>query len=83
MIATLALASTVLAIMSYNILNTKEEPPPKQAGETASADLCIRQTLTFDRAAKAVTFVRTKINREGACSMVQDEPLTLFLGEPL
>jgi hypothetical protein len=37
MIATLALASTVLAIMSYNILNTKEEPPPKQAGEIASA----------------------------------------------
>jgi hypothetical protein len=30
MIATLALASTVLAIMSYNILNPKEEPPPKQ-----------------------------------------------------
>jgi hypothetical protein len=46
-------------------------------------DLCIRETLTFDRVAKAVTFVRTKINREGACSMVQDEPVTLFLGEPL
>jgi hypothetical protein len=46
-------------------------------------DLCIRETLTFDRVAKAVTFVRNKINREGACSMVQDEPVTLFLGEPL
>ena len=46
-------------------------------------ELCIRQTLTFDRVAKAVTIVRTKINREDACSVVQDEPLTLFLGEPL
>ena len=46
-------------------------------------DLCIRQTLTFDRTAKAVTMVRTKINRQNICSMVQDEPLTLFLGEPL
>jgi hypothetical protein len=46
-------------------------------------DLCIRQTLTFDRVAKAVTFVRTKISREDACSAVQAEPLTLFLGEPL
>jgi hypothetical protein len=46
-------------------------------------DRCIRQTLTFDRVAKAVTFVRTKINREDACSIVQDEPVTLFLGEPL
>jgi hypothetical protein len=47
------------------------------------ADRCIRQTLTFDRVAKAVTFVHTKINREDACSIVQDEPVTLFLGEPL
>jgi hypothetical protein len=46
-------------------------------------DLCIRQTLTFDRVAKAVTFVRTKINREDSCSIVQDEPVTLFLGGPL
>jgi hypothetical protein len=46
-------------------------------------DRCIRQTLTFDRVAKAVTFVRTKINREDSCSIVQDEPVTLFLGEPL
>jgi hypothetical protein len=30
-----------------------------------------------------VTLVRTKINREDACSTVQDEPITLFLGEPL
>lgn len=43
-------------------------------------DLCIRQTLTFDRVAKAVTLVRTKINREDICSIVQDGPLTLFLG---
>jgi hypothetical protein len=46
-------------------------------------DLCIRQTLTFERVAKAVTLVRTKINREDVCSIVQDEPLTLSLGEPL
>jgi hypothetical protein len=46
-------------------------------------DLCIRQTLTLDRVAKAVTLVRTKINREDVCSIVQDEPLTLFLGQPL
>jgi hypothetical protein len=31
----------------------------------ASPDVCIRQALTFDRVAKAVTLVRTKINREG------------------
>jgi hypothetical protein len=40
-------------------------------------------TLTFDRVAKAVTIVRTKINRQDVCSMVQDAPLTLYLGEPL
>ncbi|WP_156446777.1 hypothetical protein [Bradyrhizobium yuanmingense] len=51
--------------------------------EPSLPDLCIRQTLTFDRVAKAVTMVRTKINREDACSMVQDAPLTLYLGEPL
>jgi hypothetical protein len=51
--------------------------------EPSFPDLCIRQTLTFDRVAKAVTMVRTKISREGACSIVQDEPVTLFLGEPL
>jgi hypothetical protein len=51
--------------------------------EPASPDLCIRQTLTFDRVAKAVTFARTKINHENICSMVQNEPVTLFLGEPL
>jgi hypothetical protein len=49
----------------------------------ALPDVCIRQMLTFDRVAKAVTLVRTKINREDACSMVQDTPLTLYLGEPL
>jgi hypothetical protein len=46
-------------------------------------DICIRQALTFDRVAKAVTLVRTKISREDVCSLVQDEPVTLFLGEPL
>ena len=51
--------------------------------ERSLPDLCIRQTLTFDRVAKAVTLVRTKISREDDCSMVQDAPLTLYLGEPL
>lgn len=51
--------------------------------EQSLPDLCIRQTLTFDRVAKAVTMVRTKINRQDVCSMVQDAPLTLYLGEPL
>jgi hypothetical protein len=49
----------------------------------ALPDECIRQTLTFDRAAKAVTMVRTKINREDACSIMQEKPLSLYLGEPL
>ncbi len=51
--------------------------------EPSLPDLCVGQTLTFDRVAKAVTMVRTKINREDVCSMVQDEPLSLYLGEPL
>jgi hypothetical protein len=46
-------------------------------------DLCIHQTLTVDRIAKAVTLARTKINREDACSIAQDEPVLLVLGEPL
>jgi hypothetical protein len=45
-------------------------------------DLCIHQTLTVDRIAKAVTLARTKNNREDACSIVQDEPVLLVLGEP-
>jgi hypothetical protein len=51
--------------------------------EQSLPDLCLRETLTFDRVAKAVTLVRTKINRQDVCSIVQDEPLTLYLGEPL
>ena len=51
--------------------------------EPALPDQCIRQTLTFDRVAKAVTLTRTKINNEGGCSIIQNAPLTLFLGEPL
>ena len=46
-------------------------------------DLCIRQTLTIDRIAKAVTLARTKTNWEDACSIVTDEPELLSLGEPL
>jgi hypothetical protein len=51
--------------------------------ESISHARCIRETLSFDRVAKAVTLVRTKINREDACSMLQNEPVTFFLGEPL
>jgi hypothetical protein len=50
--------------------------------EPAGLELCIRQTLTFDRVAKAVTFTRTKINHEEACSLVQEAFITLILGEP-
>lgn len=50
--------------------------------ETVPPDLCIHQTLTFNRVAKAVTYVRTKINREDVCSGVEEEPVTLFLDEP-
>jgi len=51
--------------------------------EPAFDELCIRQTLTFDRTAKAVTFVRTKINQDDACFLVQNDPVTMFLGDPL
>src|SRR5262245_35384538 len=40
-------------------------------------DLCIDQTLTLDRTAKAVTLVRTKISRENVCSTVPDEPIVV------
>ena len=51
--------------------------------EPETSDPCVRQRLTFDRIAKVVTLVRTKTNNEAPCSSVQNEPLTLFLGEPL
>jgi hypothetical protein len=41
--------------------------------------LCIRQTLLIDRQAQAVSLVRTKINREDKCAVVQDEPVTISL----
>lgn len=46
-------------------------------------DICIRQTLLIDRKAKAVSLVRTKINQEDVCEMVQDEPVTISLVDPL
>lgn len=49
----------------------------------ALPDVCMRQSLRFDRVAKTVTMVRTKISREGDCSILQDDPLMLHLGEPL
>ena len=73
----LSLSSKSFRITKFDAQSVVAEP----AG--LIPDRCVRQTLTFDREAKAVTLVRIKINREGACSLVQDEPLTLFLGEPL
>jgi hypothetical protein len=63
----------------YRITNLDAQ---RVIAEPSLPSLCIHQTLTFDRVAKAVTMVRTKINHENACSFVQNEPLTLFLGEP-
>ena len=71
-----------LSLYNTSFLITKLDAQSVVA-EPSSSDLCIRQTLTFDRVAKALTLVRTKINREDACSIVQDEPITLFLGDPL
>jgi hypothetical protein len=48
------------------------------AVESLSSE-CVRQTLMIDRQAKAITLIRTKISKEGACAAVQDEPLTLSL----
>lgn len=63
----------------YRITNLDAQ---RVIAEPSLPSLCIHQTLTFDRVAKAVTMVRTKINHENACSFVQNEPVTLFLGEP-
>jgi hypothetical protein len=51
---------------------------------TVPFERCARQTMTFDRVAKAVTFVRTKIapKTDPACQLTQDEPVTMFLGKP-
>jgi hypothetical protein len=78
----ISLGGPWLSLYSNSLRITKLDAQSVVA-EPSFPDLCIRQTLTFDRIAKAVTFVRTKINREDFCSMVQDEPVTLFLGEPL
>ncbi len=67
-----------LSLYNTSFLITKLDAQSVVA-EPSSSDLCIRQTLTFDRVAKAVTLVRTKINREDACSTVQDEPISSFL----
>lgn len=48
----------------------------------ASPGECIRVILIFDRLAKQVSLVRTKVGKSATCSIVQDEPLTLTLGEP-
>ena len=78
----MSLRAPTLSLYSKSFRITKLDAESVLA-EPALPDLCIRQILTFDRVAKAVTFTRTKINNEGRCSIVQDEPLTLFLGEPL
>jgi hypothetical protein len=43
---------------------------------------CIRVILIFDRLAKQVSLVRTKVGSGETCSIVQDEPVTLSLGDP-
>lgn len=70
----ISLNSTTFSIKRLDAAGVVAEP--------SLPNLCIRQTLTFDHKAKAVTLVRTKINRTDACSKVQDEPVTLLLGEP-
>ena len=77
----LSLGGALLSMYSKSFRITKVDAHSVVA--EALPDVCVRQTLNFDRLAKAVTMVRTKINREGACSVVQDAPLTLYLGEPL
>lgn len=68
-----------MSSQSFRIMKVDEQSVVAEA----LPDHCIRQTLTFDRVAKAVTMVRTKIHREHACSFVQDAPVTIYLGEPL
>lgn len=48
----------------------------------ATPNDCIRVVLMFDRAAKQVSLIRTKVGKGSSCSMVQDEPVTISLGEP-
>jgi hypothetical protein len=78
----MSLGRPFLSLYSKSFRITKLDDRSVMA-EPLLSDLCIRQTLLFDRAAKAVTFARTKINHEEVCSIVQNEPVTLFLGAPL
>ena len=43
---------------------------------------CVRQSLAIDRQAKQVSLIRTKINRDALCALIQDEPFAIYLGEP-
>lgn len=43
---------------------------------------CLRVELIFDRLAKQVSLVRTKVGKGELCSIVQDESVTLNLGDP-
>jgi hypothetical protein len=71
----ISLNSTTFSIKRLDAAGVVAEP--------SLPNICVRQTLTLDRVAKAVTLVRVKTSRLDACSMVQDEPVTLLLGSPL
>ena len=71
-----------LSLHSSSFKITQADANSVTAVDNGSA-LCVWVTLLFDRVAKAVSLVRTKINKEDVCSMVQDEPVTISLGEPL
>ena len=75
----MSLGAPTLFLYSKSFRITKLDAESVLA-EPALPDQCIRQTLTFDRMAKAVTLTRTKINNEGGCSIIQNAPLTLLSG---
>jgi hypothetical protein len=48
----------------------------------ATPNDCIRQVILFDRVAKQVSLVRTKVGKDDLCSMIQNEPVIISLGDP-
>jgi hypothetical protein len=52
---------------------TAEEESPGQS---------VRVTMIIDRVAEAVSLTRAKVNRDQLCSVVQEEPLQIYLGDP-
>ena len=61
---------------SYQIVR---RDPQTLVAENKPGMGCVRETITFDRLAKKVTYVRTKIGKESACDAVQDEPVSMYL----